>query len=152
MVDQLSSGMIGNGCHIYPTRIQCGYLQRYSARLGAASTWRRQGAESGEEGIYYNEGWRFCHYDTIERRGLSAEINGGRTAGQFINDNREGFSSCSACSFLAPFSSVFHNPELGRPLKSNNLGNGQYVLLCGWLTPSTSSIYSYRVNFTVGVG
>ena len=47
MVDQLSSGMIGGDCHLYPTRRQCGYLHRCSDRLGAAATRRGQVAESG---------------------------------------------------------------------------------------------------------
>ena len=46
----------------------------------------------------------------------------------------------SECPFLAPFSSVFHTPEIGCHLKSNNLGNGQYVFLRGYFTPSTSGI------------
>ena len=54
--------------------------------------------------------------------------------------DREGFASRSACTFLAPFTSVFHTPELGSHLKSNNLGNGRYVFLRGLFTPSTSGI------------
>ena len=69
-----------------------------------------------------------------------AEIDGERTAGHDINAGREGFASCSARTFLAPFSSVFHTPELGRLLKSNNLGNGQHVFLRGLFTPSISGI------------
>ena len=46
----------------------------------------------------------------------------------------------SECPFLAPFSSVFHTPELGCHLKSNNLGNQQYVFLLGLVTPSTNGI------------
>ena len=38
MVDQLSSGMICGYCCLYPNRRQLGYLQRCSARLGAAVT------------------------------------------------------------------------------------------------------------------
>ena len=38
MVEQLSSGMEGGDCHVYPTRRQCGYIQGCSARLGAVST------------------------------------------------------------------------------------------------------------------
>ena len=68
------------------------------------------------------------------------EINGERTVGHVINADREGFASHSACPFLLPFPSVFHTPELGCRLKSNNLGNGQYVFLRGSLTPSTSGI------------
>ena len=52
----------------------------------------------------------------------------------------EDFASHSACPFLAPFSSVFHILELGRHLKSNNIGNEQYFLLRGSFTPSTSAI------------
>ena len=57
-----------------------------------------------------------------------------------INADKEDFASCLACPFLAPFSSVFHTSELGRRLKSNNLGNGQYFFPRGFFTPSTSSI------------
>ena len=124
MVDQLSSGMIGGDFHIYPTRRQRGYHQIYSARLGAAATWRGRGAESGEEGTDDNGGWQFCHYDTTARGGLSAEIDRERTVGHVINAYREGFGSCSECTILAPFYLVFHTPELGRLLKSNNIGNG----------------------------
>ena len=87
-----------------------------------------------------NEVWQFPHYDTTARGGLSAEIDGERTAGHAINANRGGFGSCSAYPFRVPFSSVFHTPELGRPLKSNNLGNGEYVFLRGSFTPSKSII------------
>ena len=99
-----------------------------------------QGAEYGEEGTGDNEGWQVCHYDATSRGGRSVEIEVKRTAGHVINANREGFAPHSACPFLEIFSSVFHTPELGRRLKSNNLGNGQYVFLRGSFTPSTSSI------------
>ena len=58
----------------------------------------------------------------------------------------------SECPFLAPFSSVFHTPELGCHLKINNLGNGQYVFLRVLVTPSTNGIQSRRKNATVDVG
>ena len=72
MVDQLSSGMIGGDFRLCPNRRQHGYLQIYSAHLGAAVTWIGLGAEYGEEGTDDNEGWQFCHYDTTARGGLSA--------------------------------------------------------------------------------
>ena len=122
MVDQLSSRMIGGDCHIYPTRRQREYLQRYSARLGAAAIWRGRGAEYGEEGTDDHEGWQFFHYDTTARGGLSAEIDGERTAGHVINADKEVFGSFSECPFLAPVYSLFHTPELGLHLKSSNLG------------------------------
>ena len=49
MVDQLSSGTIGGDFHLFSTRRQRGYLQRYSARLGAAATLRGRGEEYGEK-------------------------------------------------------------------------------------------------------
>ena len=69
-----------------------------------------------------------------------AEIDGKRTAGHDINTDREGFAYHSECTFLALFYSVFHISKLGRRLKSNNLGNRQYVFLRGFFTPSTSII------------
>ena len=119
--------MIGGDWHLYPTRRQHGYLQRFSDRLGAAVTWRGRGAQSGEKGKHDHEGWRVCHYDATARGGRSAEIDGERSAGHYINTNRGGFASRSACPFLAPFSSVFHTSELGPCLKINNLGNRKYV-------------------------
>ena len=110
MVDHLSSGMIGSNLHLLSTRIQCGYLQIWSTRLGAAANWRGQGAEYGEEGTYDHEGWRVCHYDTTARGGQSAEINGERIAGHDINSDREGFAYCSVCPLLASFSSASHTP------------------------------------------
>ena len=151
MADQLSPWILGGDCHIYPTRRQVDYIQRCSTRLGAAATWRRQGAESGEDGTYDHEGWKIFHYDATARGGLSAEIDGERTAFHDINADREGFSYHSACPFIATFSSVFHTPELGLPLKSNNLENGEYFFLHGSFTPSTSSIYSCRENITLDV-
>ena len=56
MVDQISSGIIGNDFHVYYYIIQLIYIQGYSDRLGAADTWRGRGAKSGEEGTYDNEG------------------------------------------------------------------------------------------------
>ena len=72
--------------------------------------------------------------------GLSEKIEGERTAVHVINTDSEDFGSCSACNFLAPFSSVLHTPELGHPLKSNNPGNGQDIFLRGLFTPYKSSI------------
>ena len=86
-----------------------------------------------------------------ERVKRSGEINGERTASHDINTNKEVFVSCSVFHFLAPFSLVFHTPELGHRLKINNLGNWKYVFLLGSFTPSTSGIYSHRENSTVGV-
>ena len=63
--------MIGGNFHLWPTRRQRGYIQRYPALLGTAATLRGRGAESGEEGTDDNEGWLFCHYDTTARGGLS---------------------------------------------------------------------------------
>ena len=108
--------------------------------FGAADNWRGQGAESGEEVTDDHEGWQFCHYDTTSRGRLSVEIYGERKAGHIIYADRESFGSRSSCTFLAPFYLVLHIPELGLRLKSNNLGNGQYVFLRGSFTPSTSSI------------
>ena len=83
---------------------------------------------------------RASHYYATARGGESAEIDGERTAGHDINYDREGFAYISLGTFLEPFSSVFHNPELGRRLKSNNLVNGQYVFFCRSFTSSTSGI------------
>ena len=109
------------------------YFQRCSARLGTAATWRGRGAEYGEEGIDDHEGWLVYHYDATAKWGRRADIDGERTAGHVINADWEGFSSCSVCPFLAPFSSVFYTPELGRHLKSNNLGNGQFFFFADCL-------------------
>ena len=54
-------------------------------------------------------------------------IDGEITAGHVINADRDSFASHLECPFLAPFSSVFHTPELGCRLKSNNVGNRKYV-------------------------
>ena len=115
-------------------------------------TGRGRGAESREEGTDDNEGWQIFHYDTTARGGLSAEIDGERTAGHVINADREGFGSCSSCPFLAPFSSVFHTTELGRPLKSNNIGNGQYVFFADRLLHLQAVFRVFGKNVTVDVG
>ena len=75
-----------------------------------------------------------------KRGGRRAEIDGEITVGHVINNDKEGFASHLAHTFLTPFSSVFYTSELGCRLKSNNLGNGQYVFLRGSFTPSTSGI------------
>ena len=152
MVDQLSSGLICGDCHLYPTRRQSCYIQRYSAHLGAAATWKVRGAESGEEGIDNNEGYRFCHYDTTARGGLSADIDREITVGHVINNDREGFDCCSACPFIALFSSVFRTPELGRRLKSNILGKGHYVLCVDILLHLQAVLRVSDKKITVDVG
>ena len=86
-----------------------------------------QGEESVGEGTDNHEIWKSCHYYETSRGGKSAEINREIIAGHGINTDRKGFAYCSACPFLAPFSSVFHTPELGRRPKSNKLINLQYV-------------------------
>ena len=81
------------------------------------------GKFSVEEVTDDHERWRACHYYETVRGGKIPEIYGERIVDHHINANREGFASRSACTFLAHFSSVFHTPELGRRLKSNNPGN-----------------------------
>ena len=93
MVDQLSSGMIGGDFHIYPSRRQCGYIQRCVDRLVSAATLIGKGAESGEEGKHDHEGWRVCHYDATSRGVRSVEIDGEITVVHDINSDREGFAS-----------------------------------------------------------
>ena len=114
--------------------------QRCSACLGAAATSRGRGAESGVKETDDHEGCQACHLYATARGGRSAEIYGERIVGHDINADREGFASRSACTFLAPFSSVFHTPELGSRLKSNNLGNEKVSFLLESFAPSTSGI------------
>ena len=140
MVDKLSLGIIGGDWHLYINRRQCGYICRFSYRLGAVATWIGWGAEYEEEGIDDHEGWRVFQYYETARGGQSVKINRERTADHDINADREGFAYCSACPFLAPFSSVLYTPELGCRLKTNNPGNRQYVFLRRFFTPSTSRI------------
>ena len=60
---------------------------------------------------YYHEGWWACHCCATARGGKSTEIDREIIAVHDINANREGFTSCSACPFLAPFfwSYIPHN-------------------------------------------
>ena len=58
-----------------------------------------------------------------------------------MEKEQKAMSSTSTGKYLlASFSSVFHTPELGRRLKSNNLSNGQYAFIRGSFTSSTSGI------------
>ena len=56
------------------------------------------------------------------------------------------------CTLILPFSSVFHAPELGRRIKSNNLGKGKYVFFVNRLLHLQSVFRVNRKNSTLEVG
>ena len=152
MVDQLSSKIIGGNCHIYPTRIQRGYLQICSARLGAAVTWIGQDAESREEGTDDHEGWLVSHYDATSRGGGRSEIDGEWTAGHDINTGREGFASRSACAFLAPFPPSSIPQNLGVASKVTTLTMNSMFFFTGFLLHLQAVFRVTEKNTTVDVG
>ena len=117
----------------------CSNLKRTRCRI-----WRRRNIWSW--GMAILPLWRYSKWRTKRRNQWR---NNSR---HDINVEKEGFVSCSDFRFLAPFSPLFYTPELDCRLKSNNLGNEQYILLPGLFNPSTSGIQSCQKNATLIIG